>query len=237
MKRCIPLLLSFMLMLTLVPVHQASAKGDPKDGPAVIEITKDLVKRAEKRAAAGAEQAAGGCGGTAAWWFDVGAGDNGASDMDMWTNWSFCKINGSTTNFFIDAQGSATGQGKQLIAFEPWIQPRQNLARLRDRNPSGAQDVRSNVTVTFGLSYGGASTSVSYNPTSGRLNPFIDSSGTYYSVQWKGIANSNITVGNGYTSRWSGGDASSGIFVGNCAFLALSTSTYLRGYCPRSSTP
>ncbi|HEX6290154.1 MAG TPA: hypothetical protein VFZ66_13250 [Herpetosiphonaceae bacterium] len=183
-----------------------------------MTINNEVIQRSRARGPISGEQV-GSCGGTASWWFDVGWGDGNSTMVDAWTNWSFCKISGSDTNFFVDTSGTAYSTQDwpwRMTRFEPWLRSNTSAARLRDRSPAGRVDVYDeSISFNFGLSYNGGSAGVSFKPKKNHYNPYITSYGTLYSLEWRGDTGRNVSVANGHVTRWSGGHPN-GMQMANC---------------------
>jgi hypothetical protein len=218
------------------------AATKPNGGPPSVIITPELIARSQHRGEFTIMQAAGGCGGTAAWWFDtsVGSGTNAVASS---TNFSFCKINGATDNFFVDMQGTAYTLlgGYYLTAYEGWMYRNISTAVLRDRSPQGTiSGQNEGAPINFGLAYGDASASVSFPFLGDSYTPFIRSrsgvDGDWYSVKWGHWSGKspNTSVANGSVSRWSGGRPDYQFAVGNCGNLKHNGLIYVWGACDRS---
>jgi hypothetical protein len=140
------------------------------------------------------------------YWFSY-SWSSGDSRLTDYTTWTWYKINGRTNLFYVVAKGTAftnPNPGYYLSRFEPWLTRGSSGTTLGDWDPDGQISKPDGVPVTLSLSYAGASISTTLNTSSQTYNPYINGTGSMYSVEWRGSKAPENSVGNRWISRWGG---------------------------------
>ncbi len=203
------------LVLSTVP-SVARAEGPAgKAPPPPITLTPELAQRSIRLIKTGQQvlPKALVTGGTS-YWFSV-TGSWGTPNISDYSSWNIYKINGSTTNFYVELVGSAyeTRWDWSLTRFEPWMRANTSSARLNDWRPNAQVQVSGQTTMTFSLAYQGTGLSTTFTPAADTYNPYVTS--TMYSSEWRGWKWPGDTAGNNWVTRWSGGQPY-GMQFANC---------------------
>jgi hypothetical protein len=148
-----------------------------------------------------------------------------------YATWTVYKIDGSSTNVFVNVQGSVQKKGiYYLLRFEPWMKRTSGSSTLGNWNPGSWKASGDGQTITFSLTYMNATISTSFTGYSEGYQPYYSSS--HYSVEWRGVRTNTNTVGNEAVTRWYN-YSSSGLTFGICGrslYYAIRTE-YQWGSC------
>lgn len=148
-----------------------------------------------------------------------------------YATWTVYKIDGSSTNVFVNVQGSVQKKGiYHLLRFEPWMKRTSGSSTLGNWNPGSWKASGDGQTITFELTYLNAKISTSFTGYSEGYQPYVSSN--HYSVEWRGIRTNTNTVGNEAVTRWYN-YGSTGVTFGICGrslYYAIRTE-YQWGSC------
>lgn len=137
---------------------------------------------------------------TYSYWFTSNWSSGQTQYVSDYTTWTFYKINGSSTHFFVKVQGSAQAKWPYILTrFEPWLMRSGGTSTLGNWDPTAQVVVNDGQQVQFSVTYGILTFSTAFYATSQSYNPYSTSS--MFSLEWRG-AKTNASVGNNAVERW-----------------------------------
>ena len=119
------------------------------------------------------------------YWFTSSWSSGQTQYVSDYTTWTFYKINGSSSHFFVKVQGTAQTKWPYILKkYEPWLMRASGTSTLGNWDPDRQVTVNDGQQISLSVSYGTVTLGLTFTATSQTYNPYARAD--MYSVEWRG---------------------------------------------------